>query len=157
MEATPYEIIGAPSTASTAELRRAYKRAALRLHPDRAHMPRSDGDELASGASVSATFRELQASWALVGTEEERAAYDHEHAERVEARKRRVAFNIEIDLDDMDFIEAESGGVGLFSHACRCGSTFDVTESELDKGVDLLQCEGCSQIARVMYELNPEA
>ena len=157
MEATPYEVIGVPSTASTAELRRAYKRAALRLHPDRAHMPRSDGYELANGASATATFRELQASWALVGTEEERAAYDREHAERIEAHKRRAAFNIEIDLDDMDYITSVSGGEGRFSHACRCGSTFDVKESELEKGVDLLQCEGCSQIAHVLYELNPEA
>ena len=162
----PYEILGVPSTSTPEELRRSYKRAALRLHPDRAHMAaRSAAEDGAGRAPSTATFRELQACWALVGTSDARARYDAEEAARVEAVKRRSAYNIEIDLDEMEFVEpshrAEAGGggaggtsgEGYFAHPCRCGSRFDVKESELEAGIELLQCDGCSQIARVLYEV----
>ena len=160
----PYEILGVPSTSTPEELRRSYKRAALRLHPDRAHMAaRSAAEDGAKRAPSTATFRELQACWALVGTSDARARYDAEEAARVEAVKRRSAYNIEIDLDEMEFVgpSAEAGGggaggtsgEGYFAHPCRCGSRFDVKESELEAGIELLQCDGCSQIARVLYEV----
>jgi hypothetical protein len=60
--ATPYEVLGVPSTASTDELRRAYRRLARQTHPD-------------LGGTAQA-FRDLQHAWQQVGTPEARAAYD---------------------------------------------------------------------------------
>ena len=60
--ATPYEVLGVPSTASTDDLRRAYRRLARQTHPD-------------LGGTAQA-FRDLQHAWQQVGTPEARAAYD---------------------------------------------------------------------------------
>ena len=60
--ATPYEVLGVPSTASTDDLRRAYRRLARETHPDL--------------GGTAAAFRDLQRAWQLVGTPEARAEYD---------------------------------------------------------------------------------
>ena len=60
--ATPYEVLGVPSTVSTDDLRRAYRRLARETHPDL--------------GGTAAAFRDLQRAWQLVGTPEARAEYD---------------------------------------------------------------------------------
>ncbi len=60
--ATPYEVLGVPSTASTAELRRAYRALLRRTHPD--------------AGGVAAEFHAVQAAWVLIGDEASRASYD---------------------------------------------------------------------------------
>ena len=69
--ASLYAVLDVASDASTDELKKAYRREALRWHPDK-HAG-SDG-----GTQVQAEekFRELQAAWAVLGDEQTRAAYD---------------------------------------------------------------------------------
>ncbi|WP_121369089.1 J domain-containing protein [Frondihabitans australicus] len=60
--ATPYEVLGVSATASTDELRRAYRRLARETHPDLGGTPER--------------FRQVQLAWELIGTPEDRARYD---------------------------------------------------------------------------------
>lgn len=66
LAASPYEILGVPSTVSDDGLRRAYRRRLRETHPD------------AGGAA--AEFHAVQEAWDLVGTPEARAAYDQRGA-----------------------------------------------------------------------------
>jgi DnaJ-class molecular chaperone len=59
-----YELLGIRPTAAHAELRRAWRRLALRWHPDRA------------GSSATAVFQKIQAAYAVLSDPMSRAAYD---------------------------------------------------------------------------------
>ncbi|MBC7518877.1 MAG: DnaJ domain-containing protein [Microbacteriaceae bacterium] len=62
ISATPYEILGVSATASTDELRRAYRRLLRTTHPD------TGGDTV--------KFVAVQLAWERVGTPEARSSYD---------------------------------------------------------------------------------
>jgi hypothetical protein len=66
-----YEALGCDPRASCEELRRGYRREALRWHPDK-HV-HADG---ASRAAATARFKELQAAWTILSNRELRAEYD---------------------------------------------------------------------------------
>lgn len=62
----PYEVLGVSRTASAEEIKRAYRRLALRYHPDR-----NRGD-----ASAAQKFKEVQAAYEILGDPDRRAQYD---------------------------------------------------------------------------------
>ena len=72
-EASLYAILEASAGASTDELRKAYRRAALRWHPDK--HAQADGAQQAEAAE---RFKQVQAAWAVLSDAELRAAYDEE-------------------------------------------------------------------------------
>lgn len=59
---SPYEVLGAARNASEEQLRRAYRRALRRAHPD------TGGD--------ASSFAQVQAAWQILGTAQARARYD---------------------------------------------------------------------------------
>ena len=59
-----YALLGIAPSAARAELRRAWRRLALRWHPDRA------------GSEATATFQKIQAAYAVLSDPISRAAYD---------------------------------------------------------------------------------
>nr|XP_027070047.1 chaperone protein dnaJ 6-like isoform X2 [Coffea arabica] len=65
-EKTLYEILGVERTASQQEIKKAYYKLALRLHPDK-----NPGDE-----DAKEKFQQLQKVMSILGDEEKRALYD---------------------------------------------------------------------------------
>jgi molecular chaperone DnaJ len=61
-----YEVLGASKTASGAEIKKAYRKVAMKCHPDR-----NQGDD-----SVEAQFKEVQEAYSVLKDERKRAAYD---------------------------------------------------------------------------------
>jgi hypothetical protein len=64
--ATPYEVLGVSASASTEELRKAYRRMLREAHPD------TGGSE--------ARFHAVQRAWERIGTPASRAIYDRGHS-----------------------------------------------------------------------------
>ena len=60
-----YEILNVEKTASASEIKRAYHKAALRLHPDKN-----------PSADAAAKFQTLQKVYGVLGDEEKRKVYD---------------------------------------------------------------------------------
>lgn len=70
--ADPYEVLGVPRDANTAEIRKAYQALALQLHPDK--RASADAGEPA-GTGDAVTFQQLQDAWETLRDEGSRAAY----------------------------------------------------------------------------------
>ena len=70
-----YEVLEVAPDASAEELRKAYRRAALKWHPDR-----HANADAARQVEADAKFKELAAAWAVLGDEELRVAYDEDLA-----------------------------------------------------------------------------
>ncbi|PON91669.1 DnaJ domain containing protein [Trema orientale] len=66
VEKTLYEVLGVEKSASQQEIKKAYYKLALRLHPDK-----NPGDE-----DAKEKFQQLQKVMAILGDEEKRAVYD---------------------------------------------------------------------------------
>ena len=62
-----YEVLGASRTATKVEIKKAYKKMAMKHHPDR-----NQGDE----GDIEAQFKEVQEAYAILKDEQKRAAYD---------------------------------------------------------------------------------
>ena len=76
-----YAVLGVPPTASARDLKRAYRRRARELHPDRNHAP-----------DAAERFKALGAAYAVLGDPARRAAYDLQGttAPRVDRRGRKA-------------------------------------------------------------------
>ncbi|PKK17511.1 putative LOC102089028 [Columba livia] len=61
----PFQVLGVEATASDAELRRAYRRLAVLVHPDKNEHPRAE-----------AAFKVLRAAWDIVSSPERRREYE---------------------------------------------------------------------------------
>ncbi|NXH17684.1 DJC14 protein, partial [Bucco capensis] len=64
-ELNPFEVLGVELTASDAELRKAYRRLAVLVHPDKSQHPRAE-----------AAFKVLRAAWDMVSSPEKRREYE---------------------------------------------------------------------------------
>ncbi|NXI47918.1 DJC14 protein, partial [Galbula dea] len=64
-ELNPFEVLGVELTASDAELRKAYRRLAVLVHPDKSQHPRAE-----------AAFKVLRAAWDMVSSPERRREYE---------------------------------------------------------------------------------
>ena len=52
------------------------------------------------------------------------------------------------DDDDDDYPEP-----AYYTHPCRCSGTFTITTDQLEKGEELIQCDGCTERCKVEYEV----
>ncbi|EEB05250.1 diphthamide biosynthesis protein Dph4 [Schizosaccharomyces japonicus yFS275] len=59
-------------------------------------------------------------------------------------------YNAVVDLDDF-----EEQADGSFVYPCRCGEYggYIVTEDDLENGMDVIPCTGCSLVVKVAYEI----
>ncbi|KAM6364793.1 dnaJ homolog subfamily C member 14 [Pluvialis apricaria] len=64
-ELNPFQVLGVEATASDAELKKAYRRLAVMVHPDKNEHPRAE-----------AAFKVLRAAWDIVSSPERRKEYE---------------------------------------------------------------------------------
>jgi len=121
-----YQVLGVDRQASTNEIKAAYRKLALRYHPDR-----NPGDRRAEEK-----FKELSLAYAVLGDEEKRARYD-----RFGAAANDLPFGAEADLGTVtDFFDAVFGD--LFGTGRKRAAGHDLRYTlELDFEEAALGCE----------------
>ena len=87
LETDHYAMLGVPSDADEYDIRKAFRRKALELHPDRNHAP--DAEE---------RFKEINAAYQLLKDAGERAAYDQRNSGRTMGVPRE-ATGMDVDAD----------------------------------------------------------
>ncbi|KAM6395094.1 dnaJ homolog subfamily C member 14 [Rhynochetos jubatus] len=75
-ELNPFQVLGAEATASDAELKKAYRRLAVLVHPDKNEHPRAE-----------AAFKVLRAGWDMVSSPERRKEYEMKRTAESELRR----------------------------------------------------------------------
>lgn len=117
--------LGDAEARDPATVKRAYRRALLSAHPDKATDPSTMRPSV---DLVRQSFAVLSSNFSQDG--------------KVTLREE----NERVDLDEFDYRD------GRYWRPCRCGHGFAVSEADLARGDDLVACEGCSLLVRVLYE-----
>ena len=50
-----------------------------------------------------------------------------------------------------EFVEEKRGDI--WTYRCRCGGVYRIGEAEMESGIHLVACEGCSEVVWVGYEV----
>ncbi|TNY22195.1 hypothetical protein DMC30DRAFT_349286, partial [Rhodotorula diobovata] len=161
-----------PASVSQADIRQAYRALILQHHPDRAGragVPQdaSEGDR--PGAD------ELNQAYEVLSDDDQRRTYDVARAAALAASRASAhAFAVSLSLDLFEphyaapapassttpsrhtTSEEEEDDPAYYTHPCRCSSQFKVTREQLEEGVEVVTCEGCSERCRVEYEVVEE-
>lgn len=66
------------------------------------------------------------------------------------------AYAHSVSLDLFDLHTTPEGELDYWTYPCRCSSQFRIVLEELEEGVEVVGCEGCSERCRVEYEVLEE-
>ncbi|KZW03315.1 DnaJ-domain-containing protein [Exidia glandulosa HHB12029] len=130
-----YELLGVDARATSDEIKAAYHRTLLAHHPDKLQSP--------STASAM-DFAQLKEAYSTLSSPALRRAYDDSRRE-AGTRQQRPAEVVSLD----EFVESSEGE---WRYPCRCGREFVLREGDLERGVHLIGCDGCSELIWAGYE-----
>jgi curved DNA-binding protein CbpA len=179
-----YEILGISQTVVGEEkdplplLRRAYHRALLKHHPDKAVRPPSDEPSVASPSSQISVDRVSEA-FAVLANPSEREEYDRSlritqgMLETVQNSAAGCSAGVAtssdfrpgvetVDLDDLNYEEGRDSE-DTWYRSCRCGNergygfTVDDLERDAEHGELLVGCKDCSLWLRVHFAVYESA
>lgn len=121
--ATLYDLLGVSDDASDADIKRAYRRAAMKAHPDR---------NMGSEASAHAWFQEIKEAYAILSDPAQRSVYDAVYAEEMGRLAREQ--EEEARLQEVARQEAYARYVGVAMRFAEQGYNRDVVFGALLAG-----------------------
>lgn len=62
----------------------------------------------------------------------------------------------EAHYDAEEATGADEDDPAYYTHPCRCSSEFRISREQLEDGVEVVTCDGCSERCRVEYEVVEE-
>lgn len=142
-----YELLGleeeeALGKASAAEIRRAYQRRLLELHPDKQQSS-------SSSSGLQEGFLAVQQAWEVLRDEGRRAQYDEQR--RAFRRKNRVHVTEQIEAEAMELLPDQGGEEGSLFWPCRCGGRYVLAPADVDLGISIIGCSNCSFFVEVLF------
>lgn len=137
MHSDHYAALGVPLEASAEEVKAAYRRAALRLHPDKAAAP---------DAAPAEDFLRVQHAWEVLGDPDRRSEYDRQLG--LLAAQAEVQVNEHVQVQEMHLSRLDPSSAECLTWPCRCGGTYcllleDVSDGRHSEEV-LVPCNTCS-------------
>ncbi|KDE04461.1 hypothetical protein MVLG_05109 [Microbotryum lychnidis-dioicae p1A1 Lamole] len=109
----------------------------------------------------------LNEAWHILGDPTRREAYDREWTRQQQAQQElptssfAYAVSIDLSLFTPHYSEANSPEPKpvfedspmpmAYTHPCRCSAEFRIALEQLEQGVQIVQCEGCSERCKVEY------
>ena len=171
--ATHYEVLGVSPTASQDEIKRAFRRLALRLHPDKNYQSKEQQQQQQETAPTepNEAFRRVQKAWDCLRSTD-RQAYDEELAQQATMSASVESSAIALSLDEFEETVGESDNDRVLIYMCRCGEAVELwpedvvelqrpkeeekeqrkkgdTNGEEDVTSVLVECAGCSFVYAV--------
>ncbi|GAA6052098.1 hypothetical protein JCM3770_006630 [Rhodotorula araucariae] len=166
-----YAGLGLPRSASQVDIRQAYRALILQHHPDRARRTGVQFTHKGGTGAADASAEELNVAYEVLSDEAKRRSYDAARAAQAAAmRSAANAFAVSLSLDLFEphyrapehsaaqspVEDGEDDEPAYYTHPCRCSSRFKITRVQLEEGVEVVTCEGCSERCRVEYEVLEE-
>ena len=130
-----YSILEVSQDASLSEIKKSFQKLALIHHPDK---------QVSTSPDPSA-FQKLSMAWGILSVEEERKRYDADYYNRNVALKSTGPFHEHVPFEE--FIEGNTE----YSHPCRCGDFYTLTERDILLKLDIVYCRSCSLYVIVDY------
>ena len=158
-----YSLLQIPRDASPSDIKVAYHRTLLRLHPDKQPCsPTHLGVNMTKNTVTIAMTPPLAGSvdmalvkeaYRTLSDVDSRAVYDGSLRREEHARSRGPRPAQIVSLEEFSMIETESeNATQEWRYGCRCGGVYRITEGDLENGTYLVGCEGCSEVIWVGYE-----
>ncbi|GAA5912812.1 hypothetical protein JCM8208_006434 [Rhodotorula glutinis] len=166
-----YARLGLSPSSSSTDIRQAYRALILQHHPDRAGRSQDARD---GNAAAGATAEQLNEAYEVLSDEATRSSYDAARAAALAAGRATAhafAVSLSLDLFDPHYLAPAAAAAShtascdgdededepaYYTHPCRCSSQFRVTREQLEEGVEVVTCEGCSERCRVEYDVVEE-
>ena len=153
-----YQVLSISRDASRADIKAAYHRALLTHHPDKQKISNSTQDlgadiPYSEASSQNPSVSDIRHAYAILSDHATRLNHNAELAfaaqngssSRVSGSQRPAEV---VSLEEFEFLENEQ----VYTHSCRCGSLYRVSEFQLDADTHLIGCQGCSEVIWVGYE-----
>jgi len=134
-----------PRDASSADVKAAYHRVLLQLHPDKR-----------KSSTHHVDIALIKEAYTVLSDKERRFVYDSHLKKQTYVttapRPAQVISLEEFEDESIGNVEDVSEG-GPWRYQCRCGGTYRITSELMDKGEHLIACNGCSEVIWVGYEI----
>ncbi|PWN53762.1 hypothetical protein IE53DRAFT_108194 [Violaceomyces palustris] len=145
-------------------------------HPDKAQqLEKKRGGVMKPLHSSDKLIRSLNKAYSTLYNERTRKVYDSllekQTCQSPSSSKRKLRVSHVLDLDSFQVVERvqqerkdqeeeeeEEGEQEnlTFLHPCRCGQSFEITLEQISSGVELVGCQGCSEIVKVLWKEDQE-
>ena len=139
---TYYEMLGVPQSVRSDDLKKAYRKLAIQEHPDKATEERR--------SEANKKFQKITEAYQTLSDASKRQRYDFQLSHRSLWVTTPPIINEAVDLSEMQ--QYYEDGQYFFSHSCRCGKGYTISEFDLFQEFDIVSCSGCSLYIQVSYE-----
>ncbi|KAF9444349.1 DnaJ-domain-containing protein [Macrolepiota fuliginosa MF-IS2] len=145
-----YEILSVPPSASPTEIKLAYHHLLLKHHPDKnIHSRNAPNIDVVDIALMQEAYTTLAAPSA-------RAEYDASLKKYKEGTKTLGPRPAQIvSLEEFTQLDLE-GMDDTWEYPCRCGGSYRISESDMEKGQHLVGCRSCSEVIWAGYEVQED-
>ena len=126
-----YEILQISKSSSSQAIKASYQKLVLLSHPDK---PTGNVGE----------FVKIQKAYETLSCPEKREQYDL----LLKSTSNHGVIQDHVTLEEFDHDNDDLS----YSYPCRCGSIYLISKEELDEGVDVLECDGCSLCIKITSE-----
>ncbi len=132
-----YKVLAIARTSSANEIKAAYYRALITHHPDK---------NISKPAAVHITT--IKEAYEVLSSPSSRARYDAQLQRKPASLDPRPA-----QVISLEEFEEDPADEAAWTHCCRCGGVYRISETEMENGTHLIGCNGCSELVWVGFEL----